>query len=625
MDSDDKTSKPSGLDKGNDSHESNHNKKPSNNVDKNKGPDSNKSGSHAGADEFKSGAKGLGSDRDHSNEAKPSSGIKGLMADNDDSEPKPKNSKSGNDDSILNLKDGLKKLKKNNPIRRVNQATTVGGGAAGGYLALQLARLIAFLKMMFAKALAMVHGLIASIMHVVTTIVSAVATALSIGAVAATMIVGGGAALFAVAVVTSVAMLVSNNSARTDAIANACVPASVRIPDDVADNTDQNANENENIKKAWSVLKTAGANEKVAGAILGSWSIESGIDPTGVETIYDEKYTIGSRKHQAEKADFKISAIDSVYASRYPAIEYAGIGLGQWTNGRNVALRNYAKDKKQDWFDIGTQLGFMLSKDDPSRVETLKNLINNKTISIDDASQQFLVKWEGNPGDKLDARKAEAGRIAVQLKDMAVDSKYAESILNDVNMDNSSSNHDTGEKLKDDGCGDTVDSHYDKASSDIVKNARKYLGYFSYYLDHSLSSFKDWDNPPKDALTDCSGFIWFALHKSGYSVPENMGWYTGSMEADAKGDHKWLKEISKKDAKAGDVVIVNTGNGSGSNGHTAILTGDYAGGNTPIIEQGGIGDSVNESTYNMSFLSLLQQSHTEVFARPVKAAANNAK
>lgn len=55
------------------------------------------------------------------------------------------------------------------------------------------------------------------------------------------------------------------------------------------------------------------------------------------------------------------------------------------------------------------------------------------------------------------------------------------------------------------------------------------------------------------------------------------------------------------------------------------MTGDYAGGNTPIIEQGGIGDSVNESTYNMSFLSLLQQSHTEVFARPVKAAANNAK
>lgn len=47
---------------------------------------------------------------------------------------------------------------------------------------------------------------------------------------------------------------------------------------------DSNAQRTDSITKAWSVFKAAGANEKTADAILGNWNVESGIDPTTVET-----------------------------------------------------------------------------------------------------------------------------------------------------------------------------------------------------------------------------------------------------------------------------------------------------------------------------------------------------
>ena len=53
---------------------------------------------------------------------------------------------------------------------------------------------------------------------------------------------------------------------------------------------------------------------------------------------------------------------------------------------------------------------------------------------------------------------------------------------------------------------------------------------------------------------------------------------------DAKGSHKYLKEVKSSDAKAGDVVIVNVGSGVSNNGHTAILLEDWKGRSTKIIE-----------------------------------------
>ena len=111
--------------------------------------------------------------------------------------------------------------------------------------------------------------------------------------------------------------------------------------------------------------------------------------------------------------------------------------------------------------------------------------------------------------------------------------------------------------------------------------------------------------------------MWLVLNKAGYKVPANMGWFTGTMASDATGAHHYLKAIDKSEAKAGDIVIVNQGEGSGNNGHTAILTEDWHGNQTRIIESGGTGKSINIAQFGTAFSSLLSGETT--FSRAIKA------
>ena len=53
----------------------------------------------------------------------------------------------------------------------------------------------------------------------------------------------------------------------------------------------------DNAKKVWSVFKAYGlSNEQIAG-ILGNWSVESGIDPSGFEGIFSEHFQPTGPKH----------------------------------------------------------------------------------------------------------------------------------------------------------------------------------------------------------------------------------------------------------------------------------------------------------------------------------------
>ncbi|UQS81890.1 CHAP domain-containing protein [Bombilactobacillus folatiphilus] len=161
-------------------------------------------------------------------------------------------------------------------------------------------------------------------------------------------------------------------------------------------------------------------------------------------------------------------------------------------------------------------------------------------------------------------------------------------------------------------------------NGDAVSTARSMLGDFNYGATHGVGNIGSVANPNPNGVTDCSGFVWLALAKAGDRVPANMGWYTKSMEDDAKGAHQWLQAIDPSQAQAGDVVIVNTNYGSGQNGHTAILEGPWqnvapASNMTPVIQMGGrtTAQGVNEDGFATSFLSLLQGNYTLTFARPI--------
>lgn len=157
-----------------------------------------------------------------------------------------------------------------------------------------------------------------------------------------------------------------------------------------------------------------------------------------------------------------------------------------------------------------------------------------------------------------------------------------------------------------------------KGGGAILDVAKNWLGYFYYIQLHPSSDLGDFLNPNKSGGTDCSGFVWLVLNKAGYSVPGNMQWYTGSMTADARGSQRWLREISSSEAKAGDIVIVNQGSGAGNNGHTAILTEDYHGYQTKIIEMGGMNSNgVGYGRIDLSFGYLLNAGDF-CLARPIK-------
>lgn len=198
----------------------------------------------------------------------------------------------------------------------------------------------------------------------------------------------------------------------------------------------------------------------------------------------------------------------------------------------------------------------------------------------------------------------------------------------ETNADNGS---DQAEQKKLDAIcgGGSATSDAGESDSEIVNAGRKLLGWFHYELIHGEHHIGSVENPKKDGITDCSGFVWLVLSQCGYNTPENMGWYTQTMDDDAKGEQKYLKKISPEEAGAGDVVIVNTGDGSGGAGHTAILTEKWktnepeVSNTTKIIQMGGdpSASGVNEGTFVNGFLSLVNGSrgaHRITFARPVK-------
>lgn len=166
----------------------------------------------------------------------------------------------------------------------------------------------------------------------------------------------------------------------------------------------------------------------------------------------------------------------------------------------------------------------------------------------------------------------------------------------------------------------------------VVSIARSLMGWFHYphpdrhnvqmcTKDGKLNSK---DDLKKDGITDCSGFVWIVLKLAGYNVPQGMAWFTGTMAADAKGPHKWFQQIDPKDAKPGDVIIVNEGSGVGGNGHTAIITENWHGYDTKCINEGGDdetvfhNDGVCEDTIQRQFGSMLQAGDVTI-ARPVKS------
>lgn len=377
--------------------------------------------------------------------------VSGVDAEKGMSQPDTPASTGANGTDVMGPSDGA--ASGNQPITGVGPSKGVGGKAAAGAAvgtaapvaaqAAALATFINWLKTVMMAAVAAAQSLwsmaasaLAGAGKAVVGFFSSVGTAISsaVGGVVSASTAGMASfvaiAIGATGIVGTVAMREGNNAARDGLLPSCTVAVDNAVKASDGAQGDFSAQTEENAKTIYSVLSAWGmSNENIAG-ILGNWSHESGIDPTGVETIFDEKFTIGPRKQAAEAMNFKMAQVDPAYAARFPAIDLMGIGLGQWTNGRNTLLTEYAKSIGKPWYTLETQLGFMVSKDDPTRVGQVKALINNSEGgSVSAATSYFLTKWEGINDGTLGTREAAAGTWFAKMGGWSKNQSLADSIM----------------------------------------------------------------------------------------------------------------------------------------------------------------------------------------------------
>lgn len=198
-----------------------------------------------------------------------------------------------------------------------------------------------------------------------------------------------------------------------------------------------NAMQLQNAQKIYSVFSTWGMSDVHVAGVLGNFSIESGIDPTAVETIYTEDYHIGPEKAYAISVGFDIDQMDPDYGSTYPNIVHCGIGLGQWTDTadgaqNNTKLLQYAESIGQPWYMLETQLSFMMTPPeqggDPNYV-ALVEYKNTPLSTPEEASDWFQKHWEKNPTMHTEERRASSAQWYVTMQNWTADTDYANSII----------------------------------------------------------------------------------------------------------------------------------------------------------------------------------------------------
>ncbi|MGW3971025.1 phage tail tip lysozyme [Streptomyces ardesiacus] len=325
------------------------------------------------------------------------------------------------------------------------KGVAVGGGAAAAPPAMAVVMAMAllnWLKSMFFAAMAMAvnagkllwtlivtiakavgHAIAAPFMAIGSFIAKGAAAVLGV-TVTATMTPVAAAMSGAVAMTATVALLgtvltgVLNSTALTEGSINANGTSCVVNAGSVGNGSGATvpADVETNAKEIYSVLSSWGMPKENIAGILGNWSQESGIDPTSVQNFPTGAYTMSAEKASAAQNTDN------------------GIGLGQWTFGRNTLLRQYAKSKGIDWFTIKAQLAFMVDGDNPGDVTVFKDMLKKSQGSPRAAALHFHENWERSSDGAagLTARGDNAEMWFGKMSGWSVDNSIVDGVKNIV-------------------------------------------------------------------------------------------------------------------------------------------------------------------------------------------------
>lgn len=244
----------------------------------------------------------------------------------------------------------------------------------------------------------------------------------AISPAAGTGVVAGGGVLSTVVTIAMIGQVVSpvSNPALLGGNEQECTVSTADMS--IGDAALIDGDMEQDAKNIYGILSGLGMPDENIAGILGNFEVESGLDPTAVENVPitgPEYHRIGEQKQAAEKENF----------------QGRGIGVGQWTADRNVALRKYAEEKGGNWYDLKMQMAFMISDD--SGAALVRDMIEGTNEGADNpklASRFFLQQWErpldhatGGPNDII--RGKNASKWFAKMSGWSADKDAAESVL----------------------------------------------------------------------------------------------------------------------------------------------------------------------------------------------------
>ncbi|HEM3208177.1 phage tail tip lysozyme [Streptococcus suis] len=154
-------------------------------------------------------------------------------------------------------------------------------------------------------------------------------------------------------------------------------------------------------------------------AMLGNFWTESSITSKRAEGDYLTP-PIGASASSWDDPNWLSISGPAIYNGSYPNILKRGLGLGQWTDTgdgsvRHTLLLQYAHQKGKKWYDLELQIDFIFNGDAPYYREIAHDILTSND-DVESLTERFLVRWEGNSGDKLLERQNNAKQVAQFLK-----------------------------------------------------------------------------------------------------------------------------------------------------------------------------------------------------------------
>lgn len=352
-------------------------------------------------------------------------------------------------------------------------------------------------------------------------------------------------------------------------------------------------------KRIYSVYFHYGLRPEQIFAVLGNWELESGIDPTAVETVFTEPYRIGMKKQQAVQADFVLEKWNPRYAATYPDILRNGIGLGQWTNDRNKKLVAYAKlygmqDFKGDstlesmWYDLNVQLAFSID-----------------TSSVGDSKASWFDSWKAVGAEEWD------GDIKADLEFTSKNKWDTVDTVNGLFDDETISLHPVGEDNSETTIGsDSKDDYYDDADrndANIQATVEMNAAWPAILAAHKPVPYTDSDGIYHDGIAEANDAAkkeyikkWkkkyrFYLYK--FTVVRYTKQFAGEWEGCNNGTeqarinnalgffYEWWDEADKDAGQGEPNYFVGADNATDSNDYFFYVEEGYAGGVLAVLNK----------------------------------------